>query len=411
MAWLAIRLTPEMTRPRFYNLMAAFASPDDVLGAPAAAIARVRGFDQALAQAVLAMPGTAPVQRHADQLAALGVHIVTRDDPDYPANLHQSSLAPPMLFVKGTLAPSDRYSVAMVGSRHATQYGRAVAAQLAEGLARCGITVISGFARGVDGEAHNAALKAGGRTIAVLGNGLDICYPSEHRGLVDKVAAQGALVSEYPLGTSPDRFNFPERNHVIAALALGTIVAEAAEKSGSLITARLAVEENRFIFAVPGDITRNNSRGANALIQQGARLVQRHQDVLFEMKEVLRGYLSEEQLSEEPPAAAPTPKPTRVAAPAPKSESPAASASKSESPTAPPPALAAATSSAPVANLSADEQFIIDQLRHEAQVFDELANRAWLQGIDTPRLSSLLMKLELRKIIRQLPGRYYVMFT
>jgi DNA processing protein len=411
--WLAIRLAPEMTRPRFYNLMARFATPEAVFAASAAEIARVRGFDSEIARSVFASMNNDEVQRHADRLAAGGIHIVTRDDEEYPVNLAQSSLAPPLLFVKGTLAPEDKYSIAMVGSRHATQYGRAVSSEFAAGLARYGMTVISGFARGVDGEAHNAALKAGGRTIAVLGNGLDICYPSEHRGLVEKVAANGALITEYPLGTPPDRFNFPERNHVIAALSLGTIVAEAAEKSGSLITARLAVEENRFIFAVPGDITRNNSRGANGLIQQGARMVQRPQDVLIEMKEILRGYLNEDMLTQETaepeevkPARKRTSRELKPAGSSNGTNDGAVEEGDVVAVAAKPQARVA--SAGPV--LTEEETFIVEILRHEATVFDELAAQAFGRGIDTPRLTSILMKLELRQVIRQLPGRYFVLF-
>jgi len=408
--WLSLRLSPEMTRPRFHNLMAHFKTPEAVYGASAAEIARLRGFDAAIARGILSGYQSDEVRRQADRLAAGGIRMVSRNCTDYPANLKESSLAPPLLFVQGTLAPEDRYAIALVGSRHATQYGRAVASEFAAGLARYGMTVISGFARGVDGEAHNAALKAGGRTIAVLGNGLDTCYPSEHRSLVSKVAESGALITEYPLGTPPDRYNFPERNHVIAALALGTLVVEAAEKSGSLITARLAVEENRFVFAVPGDITRNNSRGANGLIQQGARMVQRPQEILVEMKHVLRGYLNDDLLEEELEGAPPKKKQVTAATPIDTiSDERSTELSESQIPreNKPQPKQAAPD----LANLTDAENFIVGLLRHEAMVFDEIATKAYGHGIDVPRLTSLLMKLELRSIIRQMPGRYYVLFT
>lgn len=401
LSWLSIRLAPGITRPRFYNLMNRFATPDDLFGSSAASIAKTRGFDEELARGLLQYAGCDAVHRHADMLDKGQVTIVTRDDPEYPVNLAQSGLHPPMLFVRGRLTEEDRYSIAMVGSRHATQYGRAVASQLAEGLARYGMTVVSGFARGIDGEAHNAALKAGGRTIAVLGNGLDVCYPSEHRSLVDKVANQGALITEYPLGTAPDRYNFPERNHVIAALSMGTLVVEAAEKSGSLITARLALDENRFVFAVPGDITRANSRGANSLIQQGARMVQRPQDILIEMKDILRGYLDDATLHRETAEYEDTTPLPRDPAGAP----PFPATRPAKAPATPPPAEAPANVA-----VTAEESFIIEILRHEATVFDELAAQAFCRGIDTPRLTSLLMKLELRRVIRQLPGRYFVLF-
>lgn len=402
--WLILRTTPGMTRPRLYNLMQLFDKPEDVFGASAGAIGAVRGFDRELARALLARESADVARRQYDALLTMGARVLTRHDTDYPQNLRESALEPPLLFVLGTLASEDRYSVAMVGSRHATQYGRAVAGELAAGLARSGITVVSGFARGVDGEAHHAALKAGGRTIAVLGNGLDVCYPSEHRALGERIAEGGALVTEYPLGTSPDRYNFPERNHVIAALSLGTVVVEAAEKSGSLITARLALDENRFIFAVPGDVTRNNSRGANALIQQGARLVQRSRDVLVEMRHVLRGYLDEDLLTEEDePAATPAPKRSARSRTADAGNEPVSADDAPAPVKAPPPK--------PKAPLTAEETIIVGLLRHEAMVFDELAAHCFGEGIDVPRLTSLLMKLELRQVIRQLPGRYYVLFT
>jgi len=410
--WLSLRLSPDMTRPRFHNLMAHFKTPEAVYGSSAAEIARLRGFDAAIARGVLSGYQSDEVRRHADRLAAGSIRMVSRNCADYPANLKESSLAPPLLFVQGTLLSEDRYAIALVGSRHATQYGRAVASEFGSGLARYGMTVISGFARGVDGEAHHAALKAGGRTIAVLGNGLDTCYPSEHRSLVSKVAESGALITEYPLGTPPDRYNFPERNHVIAALALGTLVVEAAEKSGSLITARLAVEENRFVFAVPGDITRNNSRGANGLIQQGARMVQRPQEILIEMKHVLRGYLNDDLLEEEIEEAPPKKKQKTIA-------SATTADAISDRPLSEQSALQSLPEHQPLPKPAAPdpvtftdaENFIIGLLRHEAMVFDEIATQAYAHGIDVPRLTSLLMKLELRSIIRQMPGRYYVLFT
>lgn len=482
--WLSIRLAPQMTRARFYMLMQHFVSPEMVFGATAREIASLRGFDSQTAAGVLKNFSSSTAQEHLDKMMFAGVRLVTRDSPEYPFGLAHSHLVPPMFFIKGELAAEDKYSIAMVGSRHATTYGRAVARELAGGLARYGLTVISGFARGIDGEAHHAAIKAGGRTIAVLGNGLDICYPSEHRSLVEMVANNGALISEYPLGTSPDRYNFPERNHVIATLALGTIVVEAAEKSGSLITARLALEENRFVFAVPGDITRNNSRGANGLIQQGARMVQRPQDVLIEMKDMLRGYLEIDQEGEpetstadapdevasvenlpSPQPGSPEPASSKIsqanteAAPSPAARQDAArdwvddlagldddqieviaaqlqldvratknrltmkqppvnndrddlAQTKIEPPQLPKKPVPAKPVSAQPAKpkLSPDEKYIVDLLHHEAMVFDELADRAFGRGIDVPRLTALLMKLELKRIIRQLPGRYYVLF-
>lgn len=444
--WLAIRLVQDMNRARFYALMHQFVTPNAVFGASAREIACVRGFDLPLAERVLRSRDSEFARRQMDRLQSLGIELVTSQCAGYPFGLTHSALLPPLLFVRGSIRPEDKYSIALVGSRHATTYGRSVARELAGGLARYGLTIVSGFARGIDGEAHHAAIKAGGRTLAVLGNGLDVCYPSEHHALVDLIAQNGALISEYPLGTPPERFNFPERNHVIAALAMGTVVVEAAEKSGSLITARLAVEENRFIFAVPGDITRNNSRGANSLIQNGARMVQRPRDVLIEMKDVLRGYLDVDavEAAEAEPEKKPAPEkqrrnPTRDWVDDIESlddeklalftTQPQTDDRQTENrlvlrpdPAPPPPMTAAATASAapvlprPVAaakkkTYTADEEFILQLLHHEAMVFDELADQAFLRGIDVPRLTTLLMKLELKQAVRQLPGRYYVRFS
>lgn len=504
--WLSLRLVPEMNRTRFYTLLEHFAAPPDVFNSNIKEIASLRGFSAELASAVLASHATDRGKRHLDQMNRAGIRAITRDCADYPENLKNSQLAPPLLFVKGSLQAQDKYAVSLVGSRHATQYGRSVARELAGDLARYGLTIVSGFARGIDGEAHHAAIVAVGRTIAVLGNGLDVCYPSEHQALVDAVAVHGALISEYPLGTPPERYNFPERNHIIAALSLGTIVVEAAEKSGSLITSRLALDENRFVFAVPGDITRNNSRGANNLIKNGACMVQRAADVLVEMKDVLRGYLNVDAIqaavsgvaAPKPAMAAPAPLATEPleTATAPPAASPAAAdpastfvdrrarrqpdwadaitaldhaeleklAAKLDLDTVPaiaeflpdappdppvhedlstastqivplrdhPQQSAEATVNpldeqtlAPVTHrpaaaqmqapalpaLSDDEQFIVALLYHEPLVFDEIAHRAFERGIDVPRLTTMLMKLEMRKVIRQLPGRYYLLFV
>ena len=237
-----LRLVPEITRVRFYTLVDHFQSPELAFGASAQEIAALRGFTDEIARKVLEAPHNPAVDRELDLMENLGATVITLDDDNYPENLRQSSFPPPLLYVRGTLVPDDKYAVAIVGSRHATQYGKSVTQQFATRLASCGLTIVSGFARGIDSKAHEATVKAGGRTIGVLGNGLAVCYPAENKVLGDSVAEHGALISEYPMETSPDRFNFPERNRVIAALSLGTVVMEAAEKSGALITAAQALE-------------------------------------------------------------------------------------------------------------------------------------------------------------------------
>jgi DNA processing protein len=212
-----------------------------------------------------------------------GGAILAIDDPRYPVSLRLLHDAPLALYVKGTLLDRDAVAVAVVGARRASAYGATQAARLAGDLARAGFTVVSGFARGVDAAAHEAALRAGGRTIGVLGNGLDRVYPPENAALAEKLGDQGVLVTELPFGTAPTAGNFPARNRLIAGLSLGVLVIEASQRSGALITARLAGELGKEVFAVPGDITRPQTRGAHRLIRDGAKLVESIDDIIEEL--------------------------------------------------------------------------------------------------------------------------------
>src|SRR6266850_5313102 len=208
---------------------------------------------------------------------------ISRDDTSYPANLREIPLPPEPLWVRGRVEADDTLAIAIVGAREATPYGVGCAERLAEDLAARGITIISGLARGIDSAAHRGALRAGGRTIAVLGSGVDVIYPPENRRLALQVAEGGAVVSQFPLGTPPLAGYFPARNRVIAGLSLGVVVVEAAEKSGSLITAGLAGELGREVMAVPGPLTSLMSRGAHRLIQDGAALIQGWEDVVSQL--------------------------------------------------------------------------------------------------------------------------------
>jgi len=212
-----------------------------------------------------------------------GVRAITWEDPDYPSLLREIPDPPPLLYVRGTLEPEDSWAVAVVGTRRASVYGKEVTRRLVTDLARSGITVVSGLARGIDGVAHQAALEAGGRTIAVLGCGVDRVYPPEHRALARRIVEQGALVSEYPLGTPPEARNFPPRNRIISGLSLGVLITEAGRGSGALITADYAAEQGRDVFAVPGSILAAGSGGTNRLIQEGAKLVMETADILREL--------------------------------------------------------------------------------------------------------------------------------
>jgi DNA processing protein len=218
-----------------------------------------------------------------DRLEQAGVHVLTWDSEDYPINLRNIYDPPPVIYVKGELLPEDDWAVAMVGTRHATVYGKEAARHLATGLAQNGVTVVSGLAAGIDAVAHQAALEAGGRTLAVLGSGVDVIYPEQNRRLAEQLVQQGALISEYPLGTKPERTNFPPRNRLISGLSLGTVVVEAGARSGALITADFATEQGRDVFAVPGSIFQRSCEGANRLIRDGAKPVLVVEDVLEEL--------------------------------------------------------------------------------------------------------------------------------
>jgi DNA processing protein len=217
------------------------------------------------------------------RLEKAGVQVLTWDDPAYPPNLRQVYNAPPLLYVRGGIQERDEWAVAVVGTRRASVYGKEAARMLSGDLARAGVTVVSGLARGIDSVAHRACLDAGGRTIAVLGSGVDVIYPAQNANLAAEIVERGALVSEYALGTHPEARNFPPRNRIISGLALGTIVVEADLSSGARITADFAAEQGREVFAVPGSIFARGSRGANALIQEGAKMVCTVSDVLEEL--------------------------------------------------------------------------------------------------------------------------------
>ena len=208
------------------------------------------------------------------------IQVLTLPDADYPPLLKQIDQAPPVLYVRGRLLPSDDFAVAMVGTRRISAYGQQITRDTSLYLAGHGLTIVSGLARGVDALAHQSALQAGGRTIAVLGSGVDVIYPPEHRQLAEAIIAQGAIISDYPLGTQPEGVNFPPRNRIISGLSLATVVVEAGERSGALITADFAAEQGRDVFAVPGNILSPVSKGTNRLIQKGAYALVSPQDVL-----------------------------------------------------------------------------------------------------------------------------------
>lgn len=264
------------------ELVERFGDPRAVLAATAEALRGAGKLRSAVAEALLESSAD-EADRILEVCRQKGVKLLTESDPHYPPLLGRIDDPPGILFVRGDLQPCDALAVAVVGARHATAYGRKVAKQLGGALARAGYTVVSGLARGIDAAAHQGALAAGGRTLAVLGSGVLNVYPPEHRGLADEIAAAGAVISELPPLTKPSSGAFPHRNRIISGLSLGVVVVQAAERSGAMITARLAGEQGREVFAVPGDIDCRMSQGCHRLIQDGAKLVGGIDDILEEL--------------------------------------------------------------------------------------------------------------------------------
>ena len=287
-----------------------------------------------------------------------GARLILTGDDEYPRALGAIPSPPPFLLLRGELREEDAFALAIVGARHATPYGLAIAERLASELAARGVTIVSGFARGIDTAAHRGAIAAGGRTIAVLGAGVDVVYPPENRKFVRNVLERGALVSQFPMGTPALPGHFPVRNRTIAGLTLGTLVVEAGERSGALITAGHAGEAGREVFAVPGPVTSEMSRGTNRLIQDGAKLVQGWEDIVAELPEAWRRCL----------------KPAPVAA-------------------------------APTPALEADEGQLLELVGNEPVHIDGLIGRS---GVPSGKTAALLLALELKGRVRQLPGQRYM---
>lgn len=353
-ALVALSMVPGVGTGRLHALLARFGTAAAVLDAPPRALAAVPGVGPQTAAAIAAFDGLDEAEAQLERAAQAGVTLVAAWDARYPEALRQIYDPPALLWMRGTLVPDDARALAVVGTRRATDYGRRAAYDLAEALARHGYSVVSGLAYGIDAAAHRGALDGGGRTLAVLGSGLDCVYPRRHAGLAREVAEQGAVLSEYPFGTAPDAPNFPRRNRVISGLCRGVVVVEAFEKGGALITARLAMEQNRDVFAVPSPIYSAAGQGANALLQDGAKLVRSVDDILEEYAHL-----------------APAPGP------------PAA---------------------APVPELSGVEQQLYDALDTEAVHIDVLCART---GLDAATALVSLLGLEFKGLVRQMAGKQF----
>ena len=281
--WVAFNRIPGIGRVRFKLLESFFSSLREAWEASAGSL-KAAGLDSRTMGSITSRRPKIDPDAELSRILERDIQALTWHDDAFPARLKEIYDVPPVLYVKGSLLPGDERSLAVVGTRRPTAYGRQVAGRLAYDIAYAGVTVVSGLARGIDAIAHKAALDAGHRTIAILGSGLDVIYPKEHEPLAEQIVGNGALVSEHPLGTRPDSRNFPRRNRILSGMTLGTVVIEAGETSGALITAKHSLDENREVFAVPGNIFSPSSTGTNRLIRDGsAKLVSDYRDVLEEL--------------------------------------------------------------------------------------------------------------------------------
>ena len=370
--WIALNMTPGIGPRAAAKLLERFGSAERVFGARRNELESLRLRPEAI-ESIIARDMEQIAAGELDRVRALGGDIILLDDGVYPAMLRETADPPITLYVKGAWDEClDEPCIAMVGSRRASTYGQNTALMLARELAERGVTIISGLARGIDAAAHRGALEAGGRTVAVMGTGIDMVYPREHTKLVNQILEnRGAVVSEFPLRTPPGPQNFPYRNRVISGLSLGVVVVEAAENSGSLITARLAMEQNREVFAVPGNITSRNSFGTNYLIKgAGAKLVQAWQDIASELPSDIAA---------------------RLLPPPPLRKDDVSLIEQLELV----PGNLTATEHSVWKKLSVDEPAHIDALAEST-------------GFSLPELTAALLSLEMRELIRQLPGKCFV---
>jgi DNA processing protein len=280
--WVGLSRIPRIGRVKLSRLESHFGTMEAAWRATTAELNQ-SGLDKNAVKAIAEWRPKIALDEEMEKLERQGIKVFTFHEEGYPTRLREIYDYPPILYVKGSLLPQDEWCLAVVGTRKASVYGRQAAEEIVSDLARNKITIVSGLARGIDSIAHRSALEAGGRTIAVFGCGLDVIYPAENASLAQSIVANGALISEFPLGAEPRRENFPLRNRIMSGLSLGVLVVEAGEGSGALITARQALEQNREVFAVPGNILSPNSWGTNRLIQDGAKLVRDYTDILEEL--------------------------------------------------------------------------------------------------------------------------------
>jgi DNA processing protein len=360
--WFALKSIPGIGNIIFKRLIHRFSAPEKVFAAPIPELSRISGISESLAFRIISFKFEEAIKKEIDQVIAKGFHIVTFSDIDYPPLLRHIPDPPPYLYVSGKLCPQS-HNIAVVGSRNPTAYGISATKRLSENLAILGLTIVSGMARGIDSAAHKGALSGNGKTIAILGSGLGKIYPPENRKLFDQISENGAVISEFSIQSPPEAHHFPIRNRIISGMSLGTVVVEAAKKSGSLITARLAAEQNREVFAVPGSIHSFKSCGTNSLIKQGAKLVENAQDIIEELspqiKENLECLSNDAYLDNQ----------VKV-----------------------------------LPKLNPDEQIVLNHLENYPIHVDELVRKT---SIAPGKVLGILLKLELEGIAQQLPGKCF----
>lgn len=279
-AWILVNAHPKRNRRIINQLLFRFKTAENILGKSSSQLCSVPGVSTEFANLLLDQPEKFDLRHEKELIEKFNVNLLLRGDPAYPSNLENMDSPPPLLYIRGEVDEFAANAVSIIGSRENSSYGANVCNKIASDIAYAGFTVVSGLARGIDTIAHESALKAGGNTIAVLGNGQSRYYPPENELLQNQIAKIGAVITEYPMEWPPRRKHFPERNGLIAGLSLGVCVIEARKKSGSLITARAALEENRSVYAVPGNIFAHSSEGTNSLIRDGAQLVRCADDIL-----------------------------------------------------------------------------------------------------------------------------------
>lgn len=359
-AYLALNMLPNIGPVRVRELLEVFGEPQAILDAGASQLRKVRGIGPEVADSISRWRQLADLDGELKRVEQAGAHVLTPLDEDYPPNLKQIQAPPLVLYVKGKLDQRDHRSVGIVGSRRTTLYGRESAQRLAIQLAHCGVTIVSGGARGIDTAAHQGALKVEGRTVAVLGCGLDVIYPPENEKLFQQIAEAGAVISEFPFGTKPDKQSFPMRNRIISGMSMGLLVVEAGATSGALITANMALEQGRQVFAVPGRIDSPLSKGTHKLIKEGAKLVEDAEDLLEEFEYLFA-----------------------------KKERPASAAQ-------------ATTLSAP--KLSEKESKVYESIQDDEVAIDEIIRSS---GLTTAEVSATLLALEMKRLVKQLPGKRF----